>query len=391
MTVASTITNDVESRRRRLNDELVIMTRYLAQFGPNINEIARLTGQHPETVRYRYRKFLLEKGITIQAIPNYANLGFDRLVIIARLSPAFETKAKWVFGLLSDLCYLRSYTRVMLDGEFVFHVAVPSYLTDECAALYLALADMGLFNALEIMKFQDIRNPPMNSESYDFIRATWACDWNSLPSKKIRLPLLGKSKVAKYDRIDLLILKELDIDAGRKLVEMAASLNLSLHALEFHYRDHVKARGLVKNYKLIWQETRHGLEQGTAPRKERYMGLTIILKGATKEELGELMIMLNKTPFLWSEAYGAAYCGELFLPSYAYPEFMSYLDGFAQRVRGKLRVLVMDPAQSLRFTISYALFDGSSKRWRLDSAAVLKNFSLVTMQNSYPSSKTYGT
>jgi DNA-binding Lrp family transcriptional regulator len=359
------------------------MTRYLVQFGPNINEVARLTGLHPETVRYRYRNFLLAKGITIQAVPNYAKLGFGRLVVIARLAPAFEKNAKSVFGILSDLCYLRSYTRVMLDGEFVLHVALPTELIGECTAVYESLQEMGLFTGLEMMKFEEIRNPPMDSEYYDFVRGTWACDWDCMARKRIKLPLTIKPKTAKYDKLDLLILKELDIDASRKLVRMATNLGMSLHALEFHYREHVMARDLVKNYKLVWQEPR---QETIIPKKDSYMGITLILKGATGDEIVELMQLLNRTPFLWSEACGSEYCGELFLPSYAYPEFTSYIDEFARRLRGKLRILIMDPNQSQRFTLSYSLFDGLSKKWTLDGTAVLKSLGLVAMPNSYPSS-----
>jgi hypothetical protein len=378
---ASTASNDVHSRRWRLNKELAVMTRYLVQLGPNVNEVARLTGLHPETVRYRYHKFFLAKGITIQAVPDYAKLGFGRLVIIARLAPAFEKSAKSILGILSDLAYLRSYTRVMLDGEFVLQVAVPTDLIGQCKAVYESMKQMGLFTELEIMQFEETHSVPMDSDCYDFIRGTWACDWGSLGNKKVKVQLPTRPKIAKYDKLDLLILKELDIDASRKLVQITANLNMSLHAVEFHFREHVMARGLIKNYKLAWQEPR---EEGIITRKDCYMGLTLILKGATREEVTELMLLLNRTPFLWSEGCGSEYCAEIFLPSYAYPAFTSYIDEFAHRLRGKLKILIMNPTQSQRFTISYSLFDGISKKWTLDGATVLERFGLIAIPNSYP-------
>ena len=39
----------------------------------------------------------------------------------------------------------------------------------------------------------------------------------------------------------------------------------------------------------------------------------------------------------------------------------------------------MDPKQSQRFTISYSLFDGLSKKWTLDGTAVLKSLGLVAI------------
>ena len=84
------------------------------------------------------------------------------------------------------------------------------------------------------------------------------------------------------------------------------------------------------------------------------------------------MLLLNGTPFLWSEACGAAYCSELFIPNYAYIGFMEYIDEFANRAREKLRIFVMDQSHALRFVVQYDLFDGGSRKWLLDARAVLK-------------------
>jgi DNA-binding Lrp family transcriptional regulator len=349
-----------------------MMARCLAEVGPNVNEIARRTGQFKETVRYRYHRFFLEKGITVQAVTSYPKLGFKRLVLIVKLTPACEANAKSIFGSMSDICYLRSFTRVMLSGEYVIHVAVPSELAEGCAALYTALQEAGLFTELEILEFEEIRNPPMRPECFDFIRGTWSFDWNSARAKDTKLALSIRPKVEKYDRIDLLILKELDIDASRRLVKMAENVKVSLNALEFHYREHVQARGLIKGYRLVWQGAHYDFEkEKTVSRKDLYIELTLLLKGATQGEVAELMLLLNKTPFLWSEAYGSAYCAEIFLPNYAFIEFLEYIDEFANRAGEKLRVFVMDQGQALRFVISHSLFESESKKWRLNAPAVV--------------------
>jgi hypothetical protein len=364
--------DDSASPRRKLNRELVQMARWLAVVGPNINEVARLTGRFKETVRYRYHRFFLSRGITVQAIPNYAKLGFKRLVLIAKLAPACETNAESIFSAMSDLCYLRSFTRTMLTGEYIIHVAVPSELTEECAAVYMALHEAGLFTELEILPFEEMRNPPMKPESFDFLQGTWSFEWDSVQERGVKMPLSGRPKVERYDRVDLLILKEFDIDAGRKLVKMAENLKVSLNALEFHYREHVQGRGLVKGYRLVWQGTRYDFEQERViSRKDVYIELTILLKDCTQGEVAELALLLNKTPFLWSEVYGSAYCAEVFLPNDAYTDFLEYLDEFANRAGDKLRIFIMDQSHALRFVMPYSLFDGESKRWRLSESAVL--------------------
>jgi hypothetical protein len=362
-----------ESPRQRLNRELIQMAHCLADVGPNINEIARRTGQFKETVRYRYHRFFLDKGITVQAVPSYPKLGFKRLILIAKLARSCEANARSIFTALCELCYLHSFTRVMLSGEYVIHVAVPSELAGRVADVYKALHKSGLFTGLEILQFDEMRNPPMKPEFFEFTRGTWSFEWDSARERGVKLPLAAKSKVERYDRIDLLLLKELDIDASRTLVKMVENVKVSLNALEFHYRDHVKARGLIKGYRLVWQGTKYDREQRrVVSRKDLYVELTILLKDATREEVAELMLLLNGTPFLWSEAYGGAYCAEVFLPNYAYVGFLEFIDEFANRVGEKLRVFVMDQGQALRFVVQYDLFDGESRKWLLDERAVLK-------------------
>jgi len=361
------------SPRKRLNEELVQMAQCLADVGPEINEVARRTNRFKETVRYRYHRFFLDRGITVQAVPSYSRLGFKRLILIAKLAPACEANAKSVFNALGELCYLHSFTRVMLRGEYVIHVAVPSELAEGCAAVYKALQGAGVFTELEVLAFEEMRNPPMKPEFFDFVRGTWSFDWASARGKDTKLPLSVRPRVEKYDKVDLLILKELDIDAGRKLVKMVENVKVNLNALEFHYREHVLARGLIKGYRLVWQGTHYDLEHDRAvSRKDVYIELTILLKDCTQGEAAELMLLLNRTPFIWSEAYGSAYCAEVFLPNYAYVAFLEYIDDFANRVGEKLRIFVMDQSQAVRFVISYPLFDGETKKWRLDATAVLK-------------------
>jgi DNA-binding Lrp family transcriptional regulator len=360
------------SSRRKLNSELVRMALCLAKTGPNINEIARATSCHKETVRYRYHRFFRERGITVQAMPDYGKLGFKRLILVLKLAPSYEHIAKDVFTALSGSCYLHSYTRVMLRGTYLVHVAVPGELAERCARVYADLQSAGLFVELEILVFEEMRNPPMKPERFDFVRSSWSVDWESLKPADSAQPLTAIRGPEKYDRVDLLILKELEKDAGRTLVKMVSNLNVSLNALEFHRREHVDARSLIKGYRLIWQGTHYDLERQRAVSRKDYLELTILLEGGTRDEVSELIMMLNRMPFLWSEARGEAYCAEIFVPTYEFAGLLAYLDEFVSRVGEKLRIFMMDQNHAVRFVISYDLFDAESKKWRLDSRSVMR-------------------
>lgn len=359
--------------REELNEELAQMARCLTELGPEVNQVAKALGRFKETVRYRYHHFFRERGIGIQAAPNYPRLGFKRLVLVVSLAPSCEPNATSIFNTLSDLCYLHSFTRVLLTGQYIVHVAVPAELQERCVGVYRSLFEAGLFSGLEVLSFDEMRNPPMRTESFDFVRGEWRFDWDTARDLEMKLPLRASSRVEKYDKTDLLILKELDKNAACTLARMAETLDANVSALEFHYREHVKERGLVRGYRLVWQGTRADLrEREASSRKDLYIEVTLLLKDATQAEMAELMLLLNKTPFLWSEAHGSAYCAELFIPHQEFGRFLEYIDPFAKRAKG-LRVFTMDQSHAVRFVIAYSLFDGVSKKWSLDEQAVMKS------------------
>jgi hypothetical protein len=356
-----------------MNNELVDVAKHIGRVGPRINEVARLSRQYKESVRYRYRKFFVKKGITIQATPNYLKLGFARVVIFAKLTPEFESRATDIFIMMSEICYLRGFTRTLLEHEYIIHVAVPKRLKEECASVFRGFCELGLFAECKVLEFEEMKNPPMKAEFYNFTTETWKFQWpKTYDDKPTFIPKM-REQVEKYDRFDLLILKELEIDANRNLVQMAERVNAPFRTLQFHYLNHVKQRNLVRAYKLNWLGTRYDFELGKPlTKKDRYVEVTVLLEGCTQTENAELRTLLNRIPFLWSEAVEPNYWAELFVPNDLYIGFLEYIEDFAGRVGEKLRVLVMDQDRALRFTIPYKLFDADTKSWRLDRIGVNK-------------------
>lgn len=354
-----------------MNDELASVAKHITQVGPRINEVARRSRQHKESVRYRYRKFFLGKGMTIQATPNYPRLGFTRLIVFAKLAPELESRATAMFTSMSESCYLRSFTRTIIEHEYIIHVAPPRQLKEECSAVFRRLRDAGLFTECSILEFEEFRNPPMKVEFYNFPDETWKFGWPQPGDEKPAFALKAHEKVERYDRFDLLILKELEIDAKRTLTQMSGRVGVPVRLLQFHYLNHVEGRNLVRAYRLSWPGLRYDFERGRpVTRKDRYVEATILLEGANRSENAELRVLLNRIPFLWSEAVEPNYCAEVFIPNDLYIGFLEYLEDFAGRVGEKMKVFVMDQDRALRFTISYQLFDAETKNWRIDQDSI---------------------
>jgi len=371
--ISSPNESDVKGQPR--NGDISRLARCIGEVGPKINQIARLTGQHKESARYRYHKFFLDKGITIQATPNYSKLGLGRLIVYAKFADEFEPQATAILSAMSELCYLHSFTRTILSHEYIIHVVVPKEHLGRCASLFKRFHEIGLFTQLKVLEFGEVRNPPMKAEYYDFSTGRWSFDWPPKEGKALSFMSSTRQEIEKYDKLDLLILKELEIDANRTVVKMAENVQANVKTLEFHYVDHVEARGLIKAYRVTWPGSRYDFNLDKAIlKKHRYTEVAILLEGATKIENAELISLLNKTPFLWCEAVEPNYWAELFVPANSYIEFLEYIGDFAGSVGDKMKVLDMDQGRALRFTISYKLFDNESRTWRLDSEDVINRF-----------------
>jgi DNA-binding Lrp family transcriptional regulator len=356
------------------------MINHLMECGPNVNEIARQAGLFKETVRYRYHKYVIEKEFAIQANLNYSRLGFTRLVLLVKLAPQFVPYATAIFMAMSDLCYLKGFQRLVFDGSYIIQVAVPASLTGECVELYSTFQQMGLFAELEINQFEEMRNAPMRPDYYDFATGSWSYDWPKLDVMGPNLVPSEKSEVEPYDRVDLLILKELDADARRTLVTISKNVCVGYKTIHRHYADHVLDRGLIRGYRILWQGSRYDFKREKAmTKKHRYIESAIFLQGATEGEKAELMSLLNNTPFLWSEASNPGYYAEVYVPPSYYAEFIDYLGAFSRRAEAQLRVLMVDQSNALSFTIAYKLFDWETGKWRLNSADVITRFENLIM------------
>ena len=75
MTVVQKTSSDVNSRT-------VQLVELLTEVGPDVPEISRRLGQFKESVRYRYKEKILNKGFAVQALVDHEKLGLKRIVAV---------------------------------------------------------------------------------------------------------------------------------------------------------------------------------------------------------------------------------------------------------------------------------------------------------------------
>jgi hypothetical protein len=363
-----------EEGRRDVSLRTAQLVDLLTKLGPDIPEIARRLGQFKESVRYRFKQKLLSKGFAVQAAVDHEKLGLRRVVSIVKFGDQYEAYAESILTAMSELCYLVSFEMTLPEGQFLLNFSVPEEFLPEFSQFMEALRAKGLFTSVECHFFDAFRNTPMRAEFYDFNRGVWDFDWSSAsltPEAISYTPV----KPARFDYLDLLVLKELQIDATMSLVEVASRLGLNYKKLAWHYSAHVQREGLIEGYTVNWMGTRYEYRTEKAlHRKHKYIRINMLAQCRSDAERLSLMSKSNRLPFLWAEAFGKDYYAEFAFPVEFVNEAMQYLRAMLRGFDDRARYFVMDQTNALAFTISYKLFDREARRWRFDREELLRRF-----------------
>ena len=80
----------VEPELENVNSRTVQLVKLLTEVGPDIPEISRRLGQFKESVRYRYKEKILNRGFAVQAAVNHDKLGLKRLMALVEVSEPYK-------------------------------------------------------------------------------------------------------------------------------------------------------------------------------------------------------------------------------------------------------------------------------------------------------------
>ena len=204
-----------------VNARTVQLVRLLSEVGPDVPEISRRLGQFKESVRYRYKEKILNKGFTVQAAIDHEKLGLNRMVLILDFAEEYKKYATSILVSMSDLCFLVSFAKTMPGGQFIAHFSVPKENAESMKRFFQAMKDKGMFRRMEVLDFEWLRLAPMKSEFYDFDTGRWDFEWGNHPNHDFESAKYAPSGQTKFDYVDLLIMKELQMDANKSLKEIS--------------------------------------------------------------------------------------------------------------------------------------------------------------------------
>ncbi len=376
-------------------ENTVALVKQITEIGPDIAEISRRLGQFKESVRYRYKEKLVKRGFQIKADLDYGALGLNRIVMKLKVSEEYAQEAPRIFEALNDLCYLVAYAGTMPHGVYVAHAGVPAELTDEFHRIIESLMEGGVFSSVEFFDCNWFRVAPMRAECFDFEEGVWDFDWSNPPPVDEKAARATISEGKRFDKIDLLLLKELWKDSDRTLTEIHASIkkvngvDVNYKTLGWHYAHHVLGHHLIRDYSIGW----HGLKYNFSSAKLEgfakydYLGVSLIVRRTDEQDKMRMRSQLNRLPFLWSEAAGEAYYSQLFIPLNMVNEALEYLKILLKPYGERAEIFLLDKREMVSFTIGYNLWDEERQRWTLDRTAVLSRLenSVLRIGNVAPS------
>jgi DNA-binding Lrp family transcriptional regulator len=356
--------------------------KLISELGPNINLVCKKMGVYRETGRYWYTKKLLAKGFVVQAGVAYERLGLKYIVMVIDFGDDFEKYAKPILWAMSELCYVRYYNRTLPGGDYIVHAIVPEESVAEYASLLEELRARGIFRSIKIFVADWHRNVPMRTEFFDFDRRAWDFDWARLAVKHDEKDEMGPQDKADFDRLDLEILKQFQLDANTTLTKIAAKAGSTMKNTQYHYWKHVVARGLIRNYRVNWLGTRYDYNREKAMhRMHRHLLLNLLATELAESEKLEVRAALNQFPCLWAEAVGEGfYYAEFAFPSEAAAEGYSALARALHSVRRKYALYIADYADATGFTLNPQLYDSTENAWQFKSRELLARFEELVLK-----------
>jgi DNA-binding Lrp family transcriptional regulator len=219
----------------------------IKRFGvDNVSRIARETHLPTETVRYKIKKQFAGKGIAFQVLVDYTRLGLVRCQVYARFAPEYRPRALAILSHLATRGYLIDHSQVLIDGSYWFTLAIPPNIEEAYRGVLERLREEGVLEAFEVHSVAATRFPSMQHQFYDVNLRKWVVDWHELARRDVVVEPWQREAPRPYcDQTDLLILGELQANALTHLATVAHRLGKNHKTVQYHYREHVRGRGLL--------------------------------------------------------------------------------------------------------------------------------------------------
>lgn len=321
----------------------------------NVSLLSRMTGIPIETVRYKLAKQFSRLGLAVGVSIDYHRLGLSKMLVDLTIDPALDDQAEVILDRLARVAGLTYRAREVFQGRFMTIFAVPAGFKDEFRLFLKSLVDKNVLHNFEVKPLAWMRKLSFRPDLYDFRRGGWNIDWSRVDSTPIEVvqPALSlePSEHVELDRLDVLLAKELQIDAFRPLNVIARKLRVHGKTLRYHYNRHVVP--LTRNYYVRWTAA------GASVQMADVIQVLIEFRNLTEKELALSRQVMNRFPF--TDVEGSDERGFYFVtatvPAPMLVDSLNYVAKHFMPHKSKIEVRMFDFRSTMAYTIPYELFD----------------------------------
>ena len=234
-----------------LDETNIRIITLMHRIGPrNLLEIARAAGLPPTSVYDRARK-LEERFMALSAANlDHSKLGLRKCITLVESNPGMED---FVTEAVAVPNYWRAITRC--EGGFTHYAlhAVPEGQAREFERYVAETARQGLVRKYELVWVTDYYYAFPNFRLYDPASGTWSFEWDRwsewVREKKDPKAICDPQRYSnEADKMDLLILTQLELNARAKFSNISKLLGITLQAVKHRYDKRILPRGLIRDF-----------------------------------------------------------------------------------------------------------------------------------------------
>ena len=349
--------------RERLDSLDVKILEALGVYGPrSISKLARRINMPTPTVRDRIKNLKSHFSLYLQVSIYHTFIGLKKAFVFARATPGYERLLRESMKANGYWLYLTA--RYDTPESFYGIYGIPIDHTEEFEQFVKQIEKLRIAQSINLFWSTSIHTVNLNDNWYDHKSERWVFKWNKwiedIESQGTSLPhtlVESKSYPQKADRIDIIILKELQKNAACKLCDIAKLLDVSPQDVQYHFKNHVIAKGLIEGYAVF------------LPHFEAVSdSYCFRFNFHDEKNMAKFALSLTDKPFVRSigKIFGkTALFVHIYLPR---EEFRGFTDILSKLIRNGLMksydYAIEDPSRRELQTISYEFF--KDKLWIYD-------------------------